>query len=381
MSRAAGLALGVMVVLVAGLWLLREGPAPTPADADTTGVERHDFLEGLPLDEGGYALLLHEQATGDGLRVVRDAAALKAAQGQAYYTDNPGAQLKRTLLSILFLSPPGMPPDGAFVTVLKDKQRVETYRCYRAFCAGTEAFDPPHERDMAGLVEASEPVELVTERFDHHDAARGRMFKLMQDPEVALIEPADLPAPGTIVFPQRVRLSLPAILLETDETGHAARVPLDQDTLEARFAAAFAHVFPETDAYRLNPMRVSEIYPPQPGWPVVGEDVDGYLRDPDGDLRGLDGIMVIEPSLTVDLTERMVEALQAEDAFAAMPEFAPPEPPFVADRLAEMAEAHLGRPCPDCFRIELPVATVEGIRVDRLDPPSFTLAHYRIAPQ
>ncbi|MFN3209298.1 MAG: hypothetical protein ACE369_09910 [Roseovarius sp.] len=371
----------MMVLLVAGIWLLREGPAPAPAAQDTSGVERHDFLEGLPLDDGGYALLLHEQATGDGLRVVRDAAALKAAQGRAYYTDNPGAQLKRTLLSILFLSPPGMPPDGAFVTVLKDKQRGETYRCYRAFCAGTEAFDPPHERDMAGLVEASEPVELVTERFDHHDAARGRMFKLMQDPEVALIEPADLPAPGTIVFPQRMRLSLPAILLETGEGGHAARVPFDQAALEARFAAAFAHVFPETDAYRLNPMRISEIYPPQPGWPVVGEEVDGHLREEDGTLRGLGGVMVVASSLSVDVTEGMAERLRAPGAFDRMPEILPPEPPFVAARLAEMAEAHLGRPCPDCFKIELPVPTVAGIRVDRLDPPSFTLAHYRIAPQ
>ena len=304
-----------MALLAAGLWAFREDPAPTPATADTnsSGVERHAFLEGLPLDEAGYALLLHEQVTGDGLRVVRDQAALQAAQGQAYYTDNPGAQLKQTLLSILFLSPPGMPPDGSFVTVLKDKLRVETFRCYRQFCAGGGSFDPPHERDMAGLVEASEPVELVTERFDHHDAARARMFKLMQDPDVALIEPADLPAPGTIVFPQRMRLNLPAILLETDETGYAARVPFDRDAFEARFAAGFGHVFPESDAYRLNTMRVSEIYPPQQGWPVVGDGVDGYLRDEDGTMRGLGGVMVIEPWLTVDVTEGMADRLRAPD--------------------------------------------------------------------
>ncbi|KRS14680.1 hypothetical protein XM53_02990 [Roseovarius atlanticus] len=372
-----------MALAVAGLWLLRDGPAPapTPAAEVSSGIERHAFLEGLPLDEGGYALLLHEQVTGDGLRVVRDADALKAAQGQAYYTDNPGAQLKRTLLSVVFLSPPGMPPDGAFVTVLQDKQAVETYRCYRAFCAGNEAFDPPHERDMAGLVEASEPVDLVTENFDHHDAARARMFKLMQDPDVVLIEPPDLPAPGTIVFPARVRLSLPAILLEVDESGHQPVEPFDEAALEARFIAGFTHAFPETDAYRLNPMHVGRLYPSQHGWPVVGKEIDGYLRDTDGELRGLGGIMVIEPSLTVDLTERIVEALQAEDAFAAMPEFAPPEPPFVAERLAEMAEAYLGHPCPECFKIELDVATVDGIRVERLDAPSFLLSYYRILPQ
>ena len=381
MSKAAGLALGVMALLVAGLWALREGPAPAPAADDTSGVKRYAFLEGLPLDEGGYALLLHDQVTGDGLRVVRDAAALKAAQGQAYYTDNPGAQLKRTLLSVVFLSPPGMPPDGAFVTVLQDKQAVETYRCYRAFCAGNEAFDPPHERDMAGLVEASEPVELVTESFDHHDTARARMFKLMQDADAVMIEPPNLPAPGTIVFPKRVRLSLPAILLEADESGHQPVEPFDEAALEARFVAGFTHAFPETDAYRLNPMRIGRQYPSLQGWPVLGEGIDGYLRDADGALRGLGGIIVIEPTLTVDLAERMVEALQAEDAFADMPAFAPPEPPFVADRLAEMAEAHLGRPCPDCLKIELDVATVDGIRVDTLDAPSFSLSHYRIVPQ
>lgn len=358
-----------MALLAAGLWALRDVPAPQDAAATNAAVAPQGFLGDLPLDESGYALLLHDQVTGDGLRVVRGAEALKDAQALPIDADGPDAPLQETLMSAASLVDRETAPTTAFVSVLKDKAVTASFSCRRQACGGD---DWPFKADLSALVAASEPVTLVTESFDHHDKARAEMWRLLQDPDVALIAPPDLPPPGTIVFPARVRVSLPAVLLETGEGGVTPAEPFDEAALAARFAAGFAHVFPETDAYRLGPLEVRRVYPPQGGWRIVGAGVDGE------GLRGLEGVMALAPSLRIDLTERMAGAIRAEGAFDEMPQIVPPAPPIVAERLAQMAEARLGRPCAGCFRIGLPVGSVEGYRVEDLDPPAFALSHYRI---
>ncbi len=380
MSKRAFVLAGLALFVTVMVWGWPRSLLQEKADTPREDVNRHAFLQDLNLenDADRYALLLHPLATGDGVRAVTDAGALMAAQPRAFYTDNPGAALRRTLLSIVFLSPPGMPPSNRFVTVVKDKETETEFTCYAAYCNGTTDLTPRHERDLAGLLEASQPVEYVQDSFAHHDKARAAHFRLLKNPDVVLIDPPNLPAPGTLVFPHRVILNLPAILLETDATGETPVTPFDQQDLEARFRAAFTHAYPKTDEYRLGAMNVTTYFPPERGWPVVSDQIEGYLQGADGVHTGLDRLMVIEPSIAVELHAPMQEALLGPDAFALMPEFLPPEPPSVADRLSQLAAVHLGGPCPDCFKIELPVATVDGIRVDKVKPIPFILSYYRI---
>jgi len=322
--------------------------------------------------------LLYPLATGGETRVVTDAAALQAAQEKAFFTDNPGATLKHILMSFVFLNPSGAPPGNRFVSVVKDKESIETFTCFAAYCDGRLATETPHTRNLAGLLETSHPVEYVVEHFRHHDKARAAHFRLLREDDVVQIDAPDLPAPGTIVYPYRVALHLPAILLETDETGQTPLQTFDEAALEARFRAAFIHAYPKVDEYRLGKLNLSTSYAPLHGWPIVSDAFEGYLRGVGEAQQGLDRVMVIEPRVSVDLHGAMHDALMGANAFAEMPEFLPPEPASIAERLDRMAETHLGRPCPGCFKIELPVVTNDKIKVEPREPKSYSLSYYRI---
>ena len=352
----------------------------SPPETDTPGITRHAFLDNLDLDADGgrYAVLLHPLATGGDVRAVTDVQAMRAAQGKAFYTDDPGEQLKITMLSILFLSPAGMPPDGRFATILRDKAVLETFTCYPAYCNGTYDTDSPHSRDLAGLLDASLPVEWITESYPHHDEARAAHWRALENPAVVQIEPPNLPAPNTIVFDRRLHLRLPAVLLEADDTGSTPLAPFDEDAYLARFTAAFTHAYPETEAYRLGALNISTLYPPPNGWIIVSDHLDGSLKTEDGAARGLTGIIVKEPSISINLTASMADRLTGPDPFSDMPEFMRPEPASVAERLDALAHEVLGQPCPGCFQIELPVATMDVIRVRNAKPPSYSLSYYRV---
>lgn len=381
-AGAVALALGAVVTLSLGGGTSDavRGDPSAPSEKDPSGVVRHMILQDADLENGpDYALMLHPLATGGDWRVVTDQTALRAAQPTAYYTDKPGETMKLLLLSILFMSPPGNPPDGRFATLIRGKEEVKSFTCAPVFCTSGEiGGDARHQRDLAGLLEASKPVELITERFAHPDKVRAAHFKALRDESIVLIEPAELPPPGTIMYPARVRLDLPAVLLDTDESGNTPLTPFDEAEYRARFVAAFTHAYPETDAYRLGPIDFSYIYPPQTGWPVVSDAFEGYLYDEQEHLRGIDRIMVVKPYLLVDLTPRLADALMGPDPFSRMPDFAR-EPETLAPRLDALAEEVLSRPCPGCFKIELPVKTVDAIRVTRSKPPTFTLSYFRIA--
>ncbi len=175
-------------------------------------------------------------------------------------------------------------------------------------------------------------------------------------------------------------LSLPPVLLDTDETGQETLEPFDEADFTARFTAAFAHAYPETEAYRLGEMRFSTTYPPLYGWQVVSDQHEGYLRDNTGELLGIKHLLMIEPSIAIELTPAMAETLQEPDSFDAMPAFAR-EPNNLSGWLDALAVEALGIPCPDCFKIELPVATVERIHIRPVDPIDYTLTYLRKKPQ
>jgi len=377
------LILGALAVLAALLLTFggdsASGAKPTATDER---VARKALVDGLDLGEdgNGYALILHPMATGGDIRVVTDTSALRAAQGKAYYTDDPDQQSKVLLLSLLFLSPPGMPPDSQFASVVQNKEVVEHFRCYPAFCNNTYLADPPHARDLAGLLEASAPVEQVTDFFRNPEDARAAHFRALRNPRIVQIDPPDLPPPNRVVYPNRLILSLPPVLLETDETGQEPLEPFDKTGFTARFTAAFAHAYPETETYRLGKMRLSTSYPPLYGWQIVSDQLDGYLRDDSGDPRGIKRLMMIEASVAIELTPALADILLGPDPFVAMPAFAR-EPDGLSQQLDALAKEVLGTPCPDCFKIELPVTAVEDIHVRPVDPIDYTLSYLRKARQ
>ncbi|WP_371226653.1 hypothetical protein [Roseovarius sp. 2305UL8-3] len=384
MSRIAlilgGTGLAAVAMLILGLG---GGSAPDiQTKAPDKGVERKAFVDGLDLGEdgNGYALILHPMATNGDMRVVTDPDALRAAQGKAFYTDDPDARTKVLVLSLLFLSPPGIPPDSQFVSVVQNKTVVEHFKCYPAFCNGIYRGDPPHARNLAGLLEASHPVERITESFRNPDNARAAHFRALKDPQIVQIDTPSLPPPNRAIYPNRVILSLPPILLETDETGQEPIEPFNEAEFTARFTAAFTHAYPDTEAYRLGEMRFSTSFPPESGWPVVSDQLDGYLRDDSNGPRGLKGFLMTEPVVAVELIPAMAETLQGPDPFHAMPAFAR-EPVGLSDQLDALAAQELGRPCLDCFKIELPATPADNIHVRPVDPVDYTLSYLRKMPQ
>lgn len=379
---------GALIIGGLGFFALNDANSPAPGAAksdpvqpepQTTAIKHHAFLDDIDLGEtgNGYAVLLHPMATGGDPRAVVDVAALKRAQGKAFYMDATGEQLKTTLMSTAFLSPAGNPPNSRFVSILRNKKVEAEFICYPAYCNGVLKTHAPHTRDLAGLLEASVPVEHVTESYLRPDKVHAAHYRAMQNPEVVQIDPPDLPPLNKFVFPHRMILHLPAVLLEANESGTKPLVPFDEADYLARFTAAFQHAYPMIEAYRLKDLNLTTYYPPEDGWPVVSAEFKGHLRDSEGQIKGINRIMVIEPSIAIELTYGIYSDLQGDDPFTLMPEFAA-EPVGLSERLSRLAETELDRPCPDCFKIELPVATVDQIKVVTVDPVSFSLSYIRI---
>src|SRR6056297_2666036 len=186
-SRA--LILLLLAAMGLGAVFFFSGSRPPPevaAPPAESKIERHAFLDDLDLDAPGadFAVLLYPQATGGGMRAVLDKEVIRAAQGRAFFTDDPTTELKRTLLSIVFLSPAGRPPNNAFVSIIHNKEIAQTYRCYVAYCSGSYDSETSDTRDLAGLLDASVPVKYVMKDFAHHDQARAAHFRALRDPVI-----------------------------------------------------------------------------------------------------------------------------------------------------------------------------------------------------
>lgn len=383
MSRHRLISTGLALLGLAALAYSAMGgnpPAlPKTGSEPPSGTDRHMILAGAELDSGApYALMLHPLATGGDLRAVTDQGALRKAQPKAFYIDKTGAAETRLHVQTPVLRSPVGAQDSSFATLIRVKEEIRRFTCHTLPCNGKTNEDAPPIRDLAGLVEASRPITLITESFALPEKARAAHFRALRDDSIVLIEPPNLPPPGRVSFPARVRLDLPPVLLDTDETGTRPLPPFDEAEYRARFVAAFTHAYPETDAYRLGEISFTHYSTPRLGWPVVSDEFEGYLLDEQDELRGINRIIMLEPRLTIDLTPRLTKALLGPDPFEHLPDFSR-EPETLEPRLDALAEEVLGRPCPGCFRIELPVGEVDAIKVTRSEPPTYTLSYYRIA--
>lgn len=307
MSRAA---LFAAVIGAAGLGAGLLWAVAAHRGALDDGLTRIAFLDG---ESGDIGVILHPLATGGAARVVTDQAVIEAAIDRAYFRDDPDAP------------PRASGPDTAFASIIRNRELARVHHCRAALCR--EARDG--HRDLAGLLEASHPLEEITESFGHHHDARNRHWKLMNDPDVVLIEPPNLPAPSAIVYPARLILDLPTIKLGPDP----AQLP-DMAEYRARLTAAFGHAYPDSAAYRLGEitMRQSES----------------------------EGIALLEPAISVEVIPSLKTRLLGAEAFADMPEFTPilsPSGPSVP----------------------LPIPSVGAISVTEVAPVRYTLTHQRIA--
>ncbi len=293
---------------------------------------REDGLSPLPpLDDidaprGELALILHPAATGNGLRGLRDDAVIRAAWDRIRYTapadDTPEGVQNRTggqARGQTGVQTQGRSRGDPLISVLAAGAVTHVFRCQAARCRAT---------GLEPLRDASVAVAYIREEFAHHAAARKRHWALLGDPAVLLVEPPNLPAPSTIVYPARVTLELPTIVPAADAPG----LP-DIAIYRARFAAAFAHAFPDTEAYRIGEISLAE--------------------------RQIGTARVIEPLVSLEVIPALKERLFGAAPFAAMPAFSP---------------ATAAKESP------LPVPSVDLIRVTEAAPLAFPLTYYRIHP-
>lgn len=354
MSRLALIA-GMLGAVALGVWRL--APGGDEGGGDETGAP--GLFAGVDLDTPGasHAVILHEEVTGSGWRVVRDSEVLRAAQGIARGAETQGAPL---------------------VSILRDKEVIATHRCPTQDCAGGGGVD------LTALLAASLPLRHVLREFAHHEQARAAHFRALRDPDVIMIEPPNLPPPSDIVYAHRLHLTLPPQLIATDTAQEQPAPPFDEALFEARFAAALGYAYPDTEAYRLGRMSFTTVTPPQGGWPVVSDRAENQAkdhkpRDADGASLGLDGIMMIVPEVIVDLIPDLARRLRAPGAFAEMPDFNL-RPQDLDTRLDALAREVLGHPCAGCFTLALPVADPDAIKVEERPPVRFTLSYYEVVP-
>ena len=232
MSKRAVIALALMAAAL-GAWMAFSYGAPARDDMARTspgvsGAGQLDLLEGLdPADTSArFALMLHPPATGNGHRVILDQTVLLAAQPAAIELDKARRVKAASPLFGPFPGPADTRSDTGLATLIRNKQMVDHFTCDPAECSLSADTTFGQLPNLADLIAASHPVELVTDIFQHHDKARAAHFRALKNDRIVLIQPPKLPAPNTIVFTDRLRLRLPAVLLDTDDSGTSPLVAL-----------------------------------------------------------------------------------------------------------------------------------------------------------
>ncbi|WP_281967538.1 hypothetical protein [Roseovarius nanhaiticus] len=351
----------------------REAPPVTEISSGEADLDRIMLLGGVDLDANAQvALLLHEMATGEGLRIVTDRSALKAAQGKAYYTDDPGAQTRLTLMSILFLSPPGTSPRVPMATLLVDGAEVAQYTCFSLHCSGEGQYGAHHRRDLAGLIAASRPATSKHVFFDTADAAWAAHDALAARADVVLAPRPEWPARGAPYLDHRIYMRPGAMLMPVGDDGAPPRI--DEAAFEARFRAAFLDTFPQGDAsYRFGRMQFDYLSNAL-GWRVVTPD--GTPLTVGAEPVQLPGWGAAQPRVTLRATREMADRLTAAGALDALPEFGEEPPELAADIDALVARA-TGAPCPGCYRIEMDASagrtTLSGVEQVQLYLPYYLI--------
>jgi len=127
---------GLLVFGAIAFAFLSPAPQPPAFESSQTEPPRNRehiaFLSDTRFDPNapGSAIVLHPLATnGPYLLINAPDVLTKAKASGVYFTDDPKAEFRRTLLSILFLSPPGMGTRSGFVSLFSGQDELVPKCC------------------------------------------------------------------------------------------------------------------------------------------------------------------------------------------------------------------------------------------------------------
>jgi hypothetical protein len=370
-GAAAVTVIGTVVWMV---WMVNgviSGAREVVSEAGLPERETVYFLQAEGFDPGapGAALVLHPLATGGETLAITDTAALSAAAETAFYTDDPAAERRLVLLSVLFLSPPGVSPRQPYASLFMDGAEVATLTCFRLHC---EAAD--HVRDLAGLVEAGRPASFDFLQATGVDAIRAEATSVAADRDRLLVSGEGQLPPQAARFDGYVDLNLPTQFHPWEEYSGYDDAPLRQqiaDDLGALIADLGITAEIESVTMRLS-------------W-------SNYMLMRDGapvfDTRGAmigDGVLPrTSPVARIWITSEDVQPLQAQvRRFDALAQLEPPDIAAVEARIPPLLAEHGLDGAPEEYDLIANVFEAPRTRatLSGFTEPEVTLTFYRLAP-
>ncbi len=205
-----------------GLFSVPKSPASTES-ADKTAKQY--FLQELDFDAGPVTLVFHEAATGKGEAILTDHQLIRRNQDVAYFTDDPGAQTRLTLLSIIFLSPSGTGTSDAFVSVYQNGDLLQRHTCFKLYC---KAANPDFDRDVKDLLAGAVMATDHSFRTMDFEAFNAKLDQIDADPALVYIhERPDNSKPHP--FPGHFRINFPSYAdVVRDEGDEPSQEALDR---------------------------------------------------------------------------------------------------------------------------------------------------------
>jgi len=350
------------------LWLVAE---PGKALNDLRSGGQVFFLQDAPMiDEERPVLVLHEPATGDGIRAIDDTALLGSLQEDAFYTlgpERPRRFLDKTPSSSSY-----------FITLYRDGHPAIFYTCEGSRCprAPTPGFAPENSH-LQALLDASYPVE----RYHGAYPSRSRQLEVIaaaqDDPDVIAgsIDAFD-PYQGESDFGGTFSLSLPTLYLPTDLTEEERVRIADQEV-----RSMMEQISGILDSTGLDWRLDSETQINRRIGPLLRLRSDGGeyskpLIGRDGERIPMEGFEIFAANFVVRGPREMFDKI-SEGAAARI------SSPFgltqeVRGALDQEVMAATGEDCECCWSIDPQYEIMEGVRADAFTPPSYPVQYFRI---
>ena len=299
---------------------------------------------GIVLDDGALALVLLGASADGAPLVVRDAAALAAAQPDAVVTYTSGS---------LTLSQQPAPAASTFAQVYRDDRLVATVTCPDTLCAdlvGSGAVD------YAGLLQTAIPAQPVQDSFDSYDAYLSTIDAIATDPDFMLLDarPASgFPAPQMV---PTLHLALPTVVT-------SAQAPLDVALHGTLVAEAARGALP--DGVTITNVAVTPLPPA-----LLGDRDNSQPLLANGVPVAFDGAGFYAVDLVVEGTAALEDAtLNAISAATTL------RYDFTADFDAFVA-ARVQTDCDDCVVAVLPDRYFAQTEITQNNPALYTLNYY-----
>lgn len=288
----------------------------------------------------GSAIVLHPLATGNAYLLIEDSAALSRAQRRGvYFTDDPQAEFRRTMLSILFLSPPGMGTRSGFVSLFGAQKELETFTCYRIHCAADG-----HDRDIGQLINAGKPVALLTEEVTGLASYNATLAMLLATPGHYLHTPAQ-PASIANNWPGYVTLRLPGRYHLLDQSHHLG---WPEDDTEAKVTALLTELGIEGELQHSHGNQSGY------GLSMFHKETGALIEDDNGYPLHFDRLVTSAPSVRIWTTEDGAAKLtQARERLAALGNPTPPSDAALREALRRFLDDHGLNLPPDLLDLKL----------------------------